>query len=235
MMPLGGEEGSLRKEGYGRPVRTRVTLSRLLVRPYAMAGSRWEPVIAGLCVVLLLSIFILEVVTPDVVVGAFALLPLLAAVWVLSSRPAGLIAVIATLLFAGAAVAEVANRVTVVLMGATLLVTAGLLRLYATSLASLLSSRRHLRPIIPTRATPVTLQGIDEALHGLRSLTPRELEVARLAAEGYTASEISSRLQIGVRTVESHLASTYSKLRISSRPQLMRIASSLGATGLEVL
>jgi DNA-binding CsgD family transcriptional regulator len=55
------------------------------------------------------------------------------------------------------------------------------------------------------------------------------MEVARLGAEGYTAAEIGRRLNIGERTVESHLASTYSKLRITSRLQLVRMASELGS------
>ncbi|TMF86991.1 MAG: helix-turn-helix transcriptional regulator [Chloroflexi bacterium] len=64
---------------------------------------------------------------------------------------------------------------------------------------------------------------------GVRNLTQRELQVARLGAEGYTAAEIARRLHIGDRTVESHLASAYSKLRIRSRLQLIRMASELGA------
>jgi len=225
----------VRRLSYDRPVSIGSSLSRILVRPCALAGSPWEPVVAGVCVALLTLIFVIEVLTPDVVVGAVALLPLLAAVWVLSNRSAGLVAVLAALLIAAAALIEEPNRVTVLLLGVTLMVTAILARVYATSLASLLSSRRHLRPTIATLATPVTLDGINEVSHGLRSLTRRELDVARLAAEGYTAPEIARRLQIGARTVESHLASAYSKLRINSRPQLIRMASRLGASGHEAL
>jgi len=58
-------------------------------------------------------------------------------------------------------------------------------------------------------------------------LTPRELQGARLAAQGYTAVEIGAQLHIGDRTVESHLAGAYSKLRINSRPELMRMVSIL--------
>jgi DNA-binding CsgD family transcriptional regulator len=59
------------------------------------------------------------------------------------------------------------------------------------------------------------------------SLTRRELEVARLAARAYTAAEIGQALHIGERTVESHIASTYLKLGIRSRSELIRIASKL--------
>jgi DNA-binding CsgD family transcriptional regulator len=51
-------------------------------------------------------------------------------------------------------------------------------------------------------------------------LSPRELEVARLAGGGMTDREIAARLVLSVRTIESHLASTYRKLAVSSRTEL---------------
>jgi DNA-binding CsgD family transcriptional regulator len=226
---MGHAEG-VRKQEFGGPVPTVSRFSPLLVRPYALAGSRWEPLVAGLSITLLVLVFIAEILTPDFVVGAFAVLPMLVAVWVLSRWFAASLTVLAMLLITAAALIEQSNRVTIILLGVTLLMTTGLARVYATSLAFLLANRRHLRPTSPTQAMPITLDGVERASHGLRSLTRRELDVARLAAEGYTAAEISDRLHIGVRTVESHLASTYSKLQISSRPQLIRMASKLSVT-----
>jgi DNA-binding CsgD family transcriptional regulator len=212
----------------GQLIRTKLNPDRFLIRPYALAGSPQELLFAGLCIVLLVGVFVAEILTPDVVVGAFALLPLLAALWVLSNRVAALVASVATLLFAVTAAVEAADRMTMILLGVALFGTAVIGRLYAAGLASVLSSRRHVRPTIKRWVTPATLDGIDRSSHGLRSLTRRELEVARLAAEGYTAAEMGHRLNIGNRTVESHLASVYSKLRISSRLQLIRMASRLG-------
>jgi DNA-binding CsgD family transcriptional regulator len=62
---------------------------------------------------------------------------------------------------------------------------------------------------------------------GASALTVREREVARLAIEGRTAREIGDRLFIGQRTVETHLANVYSKLGISSRLDLVRMAGEL--------
>jgi DNA-binding CsgD family transcriptional regulator len=213
----------------GRLNGTKLNPDRFLVRPYALAGSPHALLFTGLCSLLLGAIFVGEILTPHVVVGAFALLPLLAALWVLSSRLAALVAIVATLFFFATAAIETANRVTVILLGVAILGTAVVARLYATALASLLSRTRHIRLTVTNSVTPATLGGMNRSSPGLTSLTRRELEVARLAAEGYTAPEIGRRLSIGGRTVESHLASVYSKLRISSRMQLVRMASRLGA------
>ncbi|HYN35216.1 MAG TPA: helix-turn-helix transcriptional regulator, partial [Ilumatobacteraceae bacterium] len=51
-------------------------------------------------------------------------------------------------------------------------------------------------------------------------LSPRELEVAELAAGGMTDREIAARLVLSVRTIESHLSSAYRKLAVSSRADL---------------
>ncbi len=66
------------------------------------------------------------------------------------------------------------------------------------------------------------------AVRGPGSLTPRELEVARLAAAGYSAREIGERLFIGERTVEGHLARAYAKLGVASKIELSRRAEDLG-------
>ena len=48
-------------------------------------------------------------------------------------------------------------------------------------------------------------------------LTGRELEVARLAAEGMSNSQIATRLVVSVRTVESHIHRIIRKLGVASR------------------
>lgn len=56
---------------------------------------------------------------------------------------------------------------------------------------------------------------------GVEALTPSELRVARLAAEGKTNREIAQTLYVTLKTVEAHLASTYGKLAIAGRSELL--------------
>lgn len=67
-----------------------------------------------------------------------------------------------------------------------------------------------------------------QTVHGPDSLTTRERQVAELAAGGYTAPQIATRLHIGVRTVETHLAHSYSKLGVTSKQQLVVHGTELG-------
>jgi len=55
---------------------------------------------------------------------------------------------------------------------------------------------------------------------GPGSLTPCELRVARLAAEGLSNREIAQALFVTRRTVEMHLSHAYAKLDIESRAEL---------------
>jgi DNA-binding NarL/FixJ family response regulator len=59
----------------------------------------------------------------------------------------------------------------------------------------------------------------------LDQLTPREREVLRLIARGYTYREVADELVLGVRTVETHVSAVLRKLQLSNRNQLTRWAT----------
>jgi predicted ATPase/DNA-binding CsgD family transcriptional regulator len=60
---------------------------------------------------------------------------------------------------------------------------------------------------------------------GWGSLTPTELEVVKLAAEGCTNPEIGTRLFMSRGTVKTHLAHVYAKLGIANRTELATAAA----------
>ncbi len=62
----------------------------------------------------------------------------------------------------------------------------------------------------------------------VEGLTPRELEVLRLAARGLTNQAIGAELNISDRTVQGHLANVYAKLGVSTRTEAVLRAVKLG-------
>jgi DNA-binding NarL/FixJ family response regulator len=55
-------------------------------------------------------------------------------------------------------------------------------------------------------------------------LTSRELEILRLAAQGYTNSRIARELWVTEQTVKFHLSNTYRKLGVANRTEASRYA-----------
>jgi DNA-binding NarL/FixJ family response regulator len=54
----------------------------------------------------------------------------------------------------------------------------------------------------------------------VEALTPSELRIVRLAAEGRTNREIAHELYVTLKTVEGHLSRAYTKLGIEGRAEL---------------
>lgn len=80
------------------------------------------------------------------------------------------------------------------------------------------------RAEVDARRSALARRGRKTARVGLGdALTARELEVARLAVEGLSAKDVAARLYISKRTVETHVASLYRKLGVSSRLELARV------------
>ena len=57
----------------------------------------------------------------------------------------------------------------------------------------------------------------------LEELTPQELQIAQMAADGFSNRDIGERLFLSHRTVESHLYRVFPKLGVTSRGQLAEV------------
>lgn len=75
---------------------------------------------------------------------------------------------------------------------------------------------KDMSPAPPTKDSPI------------EAPTPREIDVLRYIAQGYTNRQTAEALSISVRTVESHRANLMSKLGLSSRVELVRYAKENG-------
>jgi DNA-binding CsgD family transcriptional regulator len=71
------------------------------------------------------------------------------------------------------------------------------------------------------RATGVSVASKSEA--SVEQLTPQELQIARLGAQGLSNREIAGNLFLSPRTVGFHLSNVFGKLGIASRSELRRI------------
>jgi DNA-binding NarL/FixJ family response regulator len=60
------------------------------------------------------------------------------------------------------------------------------------------------------------------SVDAVEMLSARELEVARLVAEGFSSKEIADRLDLSVRTVEKHRANIMDKINVKEVASLVR-------------
>jgi DNA-binding NarL/FixJ family response regulator len=58
----------------------------------------------------------------------------------------------------------------------------------------------------------------------LDQLTPQELQIARLVAEGLSNKEVAAQLYLSPRTIDCHLRNVFAKLKIKSRIQLAGVS-----------
>jgi len=73
------------------------------------------------------------------------------------------------------------------------------------------------------RELRATGESLRRPVDGRDQLTPQELQVAQLAADGLTNREIAERLFLSPRTVTTHLSRIFPKLGITSRRDLTRV------------
>lgn len=68
-----------------------------------------------------------------------------------------------------------------------------------------------------------TTQDTREAENALGRLTPRQIEIVDLIAQGLTSKEIAAQLGMSFRTVDTHRARIMEKLQVGSLAELLRL------------
>jgi DNA-binding NarL/FixJ family response regulator len=88
----------------------------------------------------------------------------------------------------------------------------------------------YLSPSISKDLVGDLLSGNAPAANPLNDLTPRQRETLQLIAEGQTTKEIASRLNLGIKTVETHRAQLMERLNIHDVAGLVKFAIRAGLT-----
>jgi DNA-binding NarL/FixJ family response regulator len=103
----------------------------------------------------------------------------------------------------------------------------------ASDLMAAVAALREHRPFLTTRIGEMVLAGYlrqprraggDATGPSVRELTPREREIVQLLAEGLSNKQIANRLNISVKTAETHRGRIMAKLRLRSVGELVRYA-----------
>lgn len=100
---------------------------------------------------------------------------------------------------------------------------AGLVALNAETFEAALAA-----PANGLRGSPNGAGGSNPARAIGTALSPREIEVLRMIAEGLGNKEIASRLKISEHTVKFHISSIFTKLDVSSRTEAVTLGVRLG-------
>ena len=66
-----------------------------------------------------------------------------------------------------------------------------------------------------------------------QTLTDREVEVLRLAAQGHGNKEIAAELDLSVRTIQAHLGNIFNKLKVGSRTEAVIVGLKNGLLSLD--
>jgi DNA-binding NarL/FixJ family response regulator len=69
----------------------------------------------------------------------------------------------------------------------------------------------------------------------LEKLTPRQVEILQLVAEGHTTKQIALTLRINIKTVESHRKELMARLGVRDVASLVKLAVKLGLIRLDVV
>jgi DNA-binding NarL/FixJ family response regulator len=97
-----------------------------------------------------------------------------------------------------------------------------------SAVSSVLAGGIYIDPAIVNRVLSRSSASNRASVPEIRDLTDRETEVLKLSSRGLTNKEISHRIGVGVKSVETFKSRGLAKLEIQSRADLLRYASQVG-------
>jgi DNA-binding NarL/FixJ family response regulator len=97
-----------------------------------------------------------------------------------------------------------------------------------SAVRSVIAGGVYIDPAIVTRVFNRSQANHRGAMPEARDLTDRETEVLKLSSLGLTNKEISHRIGVGVKSIETFKSRGLAKLEIQSRADLLRYASQVG-------
>jgi DNA-binding NarL/FixJ family response regulator len=97
-----------------------------------------------------------------------------------------------------------------------------------TAIQSALAGGTYITPTLAGEVLEAMKRGPAHAADPVTSLTPRQREILQLLAEGRSAKEIGSALQISARTVESHKYQMMETLGLRTNADLIHLAIQSG-------
>ncbi len=101
------------------------------------------------------------------------------------------------------------------------------------AIASVSEDKTYLSPSISRPVIDSYLKRVGGPLSPLEQLTPRQREILQLIAEGRNTKDIASKLDISVKTIESHRLQLMERLNIHDIPGLVRYAIRSGLVSAE--
>jgi DNA-binding NarL/FixJ family response regulator len=91
----------------------------------------------------------------------------------------------------------------------------------ASAISALGANRRYFSPRVSDLIVQFQEHGDRKSIE---AFTPRELEVARMVAQGSSNKEIAEHLGLSIKTVESHRRGAYEKAGVHTGPEFVRFA-----------
>jgi DNA-binding NarL/FixJ family response regulator len=95
------------------------------------------------------------------------------------------------------------------------------------------SNEKYVSPELSRKVFLEHAKDIAQGRSPLAELTPRQLEVLRMVADGHSTRDIARKLSISVKTVESHRAQLMDRLNIYDVAGLVRYAIKMGVVTIE--